>query len=201
MALKDIMAISGQSGLFKFISQGRNGIIVESLTDGRRSHVSASAKVSALSDIAIFTNDGEKPLREILNSIKEKENGGPTISQKSSNEELKKFFLVVEPNYDTERVYVSDIKKVVTWYNQLQELGILDFAEEVEETVSDENTDTVEKTADDKAEDKPAPKKKAQPKTAAGNEKKTAARIKTPTPKAKSASDGGMKKSPRQKKS
>ncbi|MDX9847570.1 MAG: DUF5606 domain-containing protein [Tenuifilaceae bacterium] len=198
MALKDIMAISGYSGLYKFVSQGRNGIIVESLTDGKRSHISASAKVSALSDIAIFTNDGEKPLREILNSIKEKENGGPTISAKSSNDELKKFFLTVEPNFDTERVYVSDIKKLVGWYNLLQEKGMLDFSEDVEEKQADDKaSDSSEAIAEDGA----APKKKAQPKSATAKEKKPAAPKKTPNPKAKPAGDVAAKKSGHQKKS
>ncbi len=198
MALKDIMAISGYSGLYKFVSQGRNGIIVESLIDGKRSHISASAKVSALSDIAIFTNDGEKPLREILNSIKEKENGGPTISAKSSNDELKKFFLAVEPNFDTERVYVSDIKKLVAWYNLLQEKGMLDFSEEVEEKQAEDNATDASETA---AEESAAPKKKAQAKTTTTKEKKTVTPKKTPIPKAKPAGDLAAKKSGHQKKS
>ena len=197
MALKDIMAISGQSGLFKFVSQGRNGIIVESLTDGKRTLVSASAKVSALSDIAIFTNDGEKPLREVLDKIKEKENSGPTIPHKSSNEELKKFFSQVVPDFDSERVYVSDIKKVVAWYNQLQGIGMLDFAEEVEEKgdATDDNSSQVS----DESSDKPAAKKKAQPKKALG-EKKTATQKKAGAPKAKPAGGAVSKKSPHQKK-
>lgn len=198
MALKDIMAISGQSGLFKFVSQARNGIIVESLVDGKRTLVSASAKVSALSDIAIFTNSGEKPLREVLDLIKEKENGGPTIPHKSSNEELKKFFLQVVPDFDTERVYVSDIKKVVAWYNQLQSIGMLDFAEEVDEAeILEEGKDEVVK---DEEKDKPAATKKSAPKKAASERKTTTAK-KTTTPKSKPASSGAPKKSPHQKKS
>ena len=196
MALKDIMAISGYSGLYKFVSQGRNGIIVESLTDGRRTQVSASAKVSTLSDIAIFTHDGEKSLREILNSIKTKEKGEPTISPKSSNEELKSYFLEVEPNYDTDRVYVSDIKKVVAWYNQLQIIGMLDFDEEVEEKQSEEQT---AETAEASGESAEKPKKKAQPKSTTAKKPGTAK--KTPLPRAKPAGDVGVKKSTHQKKS
>ncbi|NHB68249.1 DUF5606 family protein [Perlabentimonas gracilis] len=195
MALKDIMAISGYPGLYKYVSQGRNGIIVESLTDGKRSHIAASAKVSALSDIAIFTNDGEKPLREILNSIKGKENGGSTISHKSSNDELKKFFLEVEPNYDTDRVYTSDIKKVVSWYNQLQDLGMLDFEEE--EEVAEQNAENAEAT--EAGQEVKTPKAKAQPKSAAAKEKKPTAQKKAPAAKAKPAGDGA-KKSTHQKK-
>lgn len=200
MALKDIMAISGQPGLFKFVSQGRNGIIVESLTDGKRTHVSASAKVSALSDIAIFTNDGEKPLREVLEKIKEKENGGPTIPHKSSNDELKKFFIQVVPDFDAERVYVSDIKKVVAWYNQLQTIGMLDFAEEVEDTPESSADEQSKKSDEETAETAPAKKKSTTKKAAA--EKKPNIPKRTPAPKGKpGGGEAVQKKSPRQKKS
>jgi len=144
MELKDIMAISGHSGLFKFISQGRHGIIVESLVDGKRNNVSASAKVSALSDIAIFTNDAEVPLKEVLKKIREAENGAQAISHKSDDKELKKYFEKVLPDYDRDRVYASDIKKVINWYNQLQSLNVLDILD-VEEKQSEEKTDTEEK--------------------------------------------------------
>ena len=132
MELKDIMAISGHSGLFKFISQGRHGIIVESLTDGKRNNINASAKVSSLTDIAIFTNDGEIAFKDVLKKIKETENGGAAISQKSEDKELKKYFEKILPDYDRDRVYTSDIKKVITWYNQLQALNLLDIIEEKE---------------------------------------------------------------------
>lgn len=194
MALKDIMAISGQSGLFKFVSQGRNGIIVESLADGKRSHVSASAKVSALSDIAIFTNDGEKPLREVLDLIKQKENSGSSISHKSSNEELKSYFITVVPDYDVDRVYVSDIKKVVAWYNQLHSIGMLDFSEDVEEKVEEKEE---EKSKDEALAEKPAAKKKAPAKKTT---EKAVAPKKTPTPRSKSMGEGGVKKNIHQKK-
>ena len=139
MELKDIMAISGHSGLFKFISQGRHGIIVESLTDGKRTNVSASTKVSSLSDIAIFTQNAEVPFKDVLKKIKETESGAQAISQKSDDKELKKYFEKVLPEYDRERVYTSDIKKVITWYNQLQALNLLDIIEK-EEAPVDENT-------------------------------------------------------------
>ncbi len=155
MSLKDIMSISGHSGLFKFISQGRNGIIVESLTDGKRTHVPTTAKASALTDIAIFTNDGEKPLREVLDAIKQLESSMPSISPKSSNEQLKAHFQKVLPNFDAERVYVSDIKKVFSWYNQLQALNLIDFSEPVEEKIEEPDTTT------DKAEATETPKPKA----------------------------------------
>lgn len=133
MKLKEILAISGQSGLFKFVSQGRNGIIVESFSDKKRSFVNASAKVSTLEDIAIFTETEEKPLAEVLKSIFEKENGGEAISHKSSNDELIKYMEKILPDYDKERVYPSDIKKLVQWYNILKEQNLLVFDEEKEE--------------------------------------------------------------------
>ncbi len=190
MALKDIMSISGYSGLYKFISQGRSGIIVESLTDGKRMNVPASAKASALSDIAVFTTDGEKSLREVLDAIKQLEKSKPTISHKSDNNQLKAHFLKVLPNFDTERVYTSDIKKVFAWYNQLQALNILDFSEPVEEKIEEvaakENTEAVpaakpkaKKTAATttgpapKKETKKAEPKKVAPKSAAPAKKAT----------------------------
>ncbi len=133
MALKDIMAISGHSGLFKFLSQGRQGIIVEALADGKRSSVSASAKASTLSDIAIFTNDGETPLKEILKKIREVENGAQSINPKSDDKELRAYFEKIVPDFDKERVYTSDIRKVFTWYNQLQALNMLELLDEKEE--------------------------------------------------------------------
>ena len=146
MELKDIMAISGHSGLFKFISQGRHGIIVESLTDGKRSNVSASAKVSSLADIAIFTSDGEIAFRDVLKKIKELSNGEQAISHKADDKELKKYFEKVLPDYDRDRVYTSDIKKVINWYNQLQALNLLDILEKEEKeeepkTESDSESD------------------------------------------------------------
>ena len=143
MELKDIMAISGHSGLFKFISQGRHGIIVESLIDGKRNNVSASAKVSALSDIAIFTNDAEVPLKDVFKKIREAENGAQAISHKSDDKELKKYFEKILPDYDRDRVYSSDIKKVINWYNQLQNLNVLDILD-IEEKESKEETETKE---------------------------------------------------------
>ena len=144
MELKDIMAISGHSGLFKFISQGRHGIIVESLSDAKRISVSASSKVSSLTDIAIFTNDGEIAFKAVLKKIREVENGGPVINQKSEDKELKKYFEKILPEYDRERVYTSDIKKVIAWYNQLQALNHLDIIDKEEALVEESSTATEE---------------------------------------------------------
>lgn len=181
MALKDIMAVSGQPGLFRFLSQGRNGIIVESLVDGKRSHISTSAKVSALSDISIFTNSGDKPLREVLELIKNKEGGKPTISHKAEGEELKKYFTQLLPDYDDQKVYVSDIKKVVAWYNLLQSKDMLDFKEEEPE---EEKTAGGEEATDKQDTDINTGVKKEQLKVSEGKAKQPVAKKPT-TPKAK----------------
>jgi len=136
MALKDILVISGQSGLFRFISQGRNSVIVESLSDHKRTTIPATAKVSMLEDIAVFTQNEDVPLREIFKKIQTKENGGAAISHKSPDAMLKNYFAEVLPDFDQDRVYLSDIRKVVLWYNSLHELGITDF--EAEEEIAEE---------------------------------------------------------------
>lgn len=135
MNLKDILAISGYPGLYKFVSQAKNGIIVESLLDKKRFHAYPSAKVSALDDVAIFTTTGETPLKDVLSKILEKEQGAPAINPKTStNDELKTYFSAVIPDYNSEKVYISDIKKVLLWYNILQQLDMLKIPDDEEET-------------------------------------------------------------------
>jgi hypothetical protein len=141
MKLKDILSISGKSGLFKFISQGRNGIIVESFDDHKRTVVHSSAKVSALEDIAIFTDSEEVSLAKVFKKLYEKEAGKPTIDHKSSPDELKALLVSILPNYDRERVYVSDIKKLVHWYNILLGLNLLIPEEETEEEKNEDSTE------------------------------------------------------------
>ncbi|MCQ2606503.1 MAG: DUF5606 domain-containing protein [Bacteroidales bacterium] len=132
--LKDILSISGQSGLFKLVAQSSRSIIVESLETGKKIPVYFSSKVSALEDIAIYTEDEEVPLAEIFEKIYKMENKGQTsISSKSTNEDIKDYFGDVLPNYDKERVYVSDMKKVLNWYNILCAKGLLNFEEKAEE--------------------------------------------------------------------
>lgn len=134
MTFKDIMAISGHAGLFRFVAQGRSGIIVESLTDNKRMQVPATAKVSTLRDISIYTSTGEEPLSKVLERIRVLENDANAIDHKSDNEEIKAYFLKVLPEFDEDRVYLSDMKKIISWYNQLQKIGMLDFSDEEEET-------------------------------------------------------------------
>jgi hypothetical protein len=128
--LKGILAISGQSGLYKVLSEGKNNVIVESLLTGKRSTVYTDAKMSALEDIAIYTTEEDLPLRKVFRKISDKENGGQAINAKSSPEELKNYFAEVLPDYDKERVYFSDIKKVISWYNLLQEKELLNLEED-----------------------------------------------------------------------
>lgn len=157
--LKDLMAISGHAGLFKFISQARNGIIVESLETGKRMNAFATMKVSALEDIAIYTDDKEIPLEEVLVSLHKYENGGEAISPKSDPEDLKDYFSAILPEYDRERVYVSDIKKVLAWYNLLLKYDLLKPDEEKPakkpaEKEAPEDKTPEDKTSEDKADAK-----------------------------------------------
>ena len=131
--LKGILSISGQSGLFKLVAESKNNIIVESLETQKRMPVYSTVKVSALEDIAIYTETEDKPLKEIFKAISDQEDGGTAISHKSANNELKSYFEKVVPDYDKDRVYISDIRKVLMWYNTLQEKGMLDFTEEEDE--------------------------------------------------------------------
>lgn len=136
--LKGILSISGQTGLFKLIAESKNNIIVESLETLKRIPVHSTSKVSALEDIAIYTENGDVPLKVVFKAISEKENGGPALSPKVTVNELKTYFEKVVPEYDKDRVYVSDIKKVLLWYNTLQQKNLLDFTE-VEEKKEQED--------------------------------------------------------------
>ena len=144
--LKGILSISGQSGLFKMVAEAKNNIIVESLDTQKRIPVYSTSKVSALEDIAIYTETSDIPLKDILKAISDKEEGGSALSHKSSGDELKKYFVEVVPDYDKDRVYVSDIKKVLQWYNTLHEKDMLDFTEVEKDTEETAPTEDVEKT-------------------------------------------------------
>lgn len=130
MNLKDILAISGEGTLFKFIAQGKNAVIVENLETGRRFSAGASARVSALDEISIYTTGEDVPLGKVMDLIREKENGGAALSHKQPDSDLKKYFAEVLPEYDRERVYTSDIRKVLHWYNILHKLNLLVMEEE-----------------------------------------------------------------------
>ena len=128
-----MLSIAGKPGLFKLVAQNKGGVVVESLLDGKRTSISASANVSSLGDIAIYTYEEEVALRDVLKAMAEVTGGKEALSHKSSKNELEDFFGEVLPKFDQERVYVSDIKKVVQWFNILAKnelLHILDATEE-----------------------------------------------------------------------
>lgn len=131
--LKTILSIAGKPGLYKLISQGKNMLIVESVnTEKKRSPAYGNEKIISLADIAMYTDDAEVPLYDVLEAMKTKENGAVTaINPKKANaEELREYLGEVLPNFDRERVYVADIKKLISWYNILVTNGITDFKPE-----------------------------------------------------------------------
>lgn len=127
MELKEILAISGQPGLYKYVAQSTRGVIVESLVDGRRMNVSASSKVSALTEISMYTEGDDMPLAEIFTKIYAHTGGKEAVSHKETPEKLKAAFAEVLPEYDRERVHVSDIKKCFAWFNTLVAAGFTEF--------------------------------------------------------------------------
>lgn len=130
MTLDKILSISGKPGLYQLLTQTRSGFVGESLLDGKRLSVGIRHNVSVLSEIAIYTLEEEIPLREVFQKIKEKENGKKTsVSHKDDKLKLEEYFFEVLPNYDEDRVYPSDIKKIIQWYNLLVDKGFADFAE------------------------------------------------------------------------
>lgn len=132
--LKEILSISGKPGLYKLISNGKNMLIVESLIDGKRIPAYSKDKVVSLGDIAIFTETAEEKLGIVLESIKNKENGAAcSVDVKANNDELRKYMTEILPEYDKERVYPSDIRKLISWYNVLITSGIADFSEKKED--------------------------------------------------------------------
>ncbi|MFO7869162.1 MAG: DUF5606 domain-containing protein [Bacteroidales bacterium] len=155
--LKDILSISGQSGLFKLVAQSQKNIIVENVQTKKRVPVYQTTKVSALDDIAIYTEDEEKPLYEVFKEIFSIENKKKTsVSHKDSANEIKDYFEDILPEYDKERVYISDMKKVISWYNILIETNILpeliaeEESQEKEETKTEESSNT--ETSEDSSE-------------------------------------------------
>ncbi len=129
MSLEKILTISGKPGLYQLQNQTRSGFLATSLVDGKKISVSGRHNVSLLSEIAIYTLTKELPLREVFLKISEKEGGKEAINHKVSKDQLEEYFFAVLPDYDEDRVYPSDIKKVVQWYNLLIKNGITDFSE------------------------------------------------------------------------
>ena len=157
MELKEILSVSGKPGLFKVIAHTKSGLIVESLIDKKRIPVYASDKISNLEDISIFTTDEDILLKDVLKLIFDKEKGGPCIESKADDKKLKEYMEAVLPQYDKDRVYLSDIKKLFSWYNLLQKNNLLDFSEKPEEGGEEPATDDADPIV---APKKPAAKKK-----------------------------------------
>lgn len=128
MGLDKILAIAGKPGLYKLVTQTRGGFVAQSLIDGRKISVGIQQNVSILSEIAIYTLTEEVPLREVLKKIEAKENGEQTsISHKDGKDKLEEYFFEILSDYDEDRVYASDIKKVIQWYNILQKNDLLNL--------------------------------------------------------------------------
>jgi hypothetical protein len=160
MTLDKILAIAGKPGLFALKIQTRTGFVAESLIDGKKITVGLKSNVSLLSEISVYTYTEEKPLTEIMRTIAIKEDNGPAISHKEENSKLTAYFLEVLPDYDQERVYPSDIKKILNWYNMLQAKGLVSKEEPKIENAEEVLDKVVKEVAAEKA-DKPAKKTKS----------------------------------------
>jgi hypothetical protein len=159
MVLKDILAISGEPGLFRYIAQGKNAIIVEHLETKKRSSAHGSAKVSSLEDIAIFTEKEDMPLSRVFDLIHEKENGGTAPDPKEDVNKLKNWFENVLPEYSKDKVYTSDIKKVALWYNTLHKMDLLIKEEPKQEAETETAGEESEKEKSETPEKKNSKKK------------------------------------------
>ena len=188
MDLSGVISISGRPGLYKVIAQGKNSIIVESLIDKKRFPAYATDRISAVDDISIYTFDGDKPLKEILADIYAKQEGKEAPSHKEDISVLIAFILEVLPNYDDERVYPSDIKKLIQWYNMLLKAGYLEPKEAEAETTEEEapkaaKPKAAKKVATDTAKET-KPKAEPKKKPVAGASKAKAAAPKKATKQA-----------------
>jgi hypothetical protein len=138
--LKKILSVSGQRGLFLYLSQARNGVIVESLETKQRTTFGTSAKISSMADISVYTTTEDVSLKEVFTGMAQKLKNGPAMSSKEDPKKIKAFFKEVLPEYDEDRFYVSHMKKILDWYNLLQKFASLEFVEEEEDTPSEETS-------------------------------------------------------------
>jgi len=184
MEVEGIISVAGKPGLYKVVGQTKNGVIVEGLADNKRLAMNSSSKMSALQDIAIYTYTEEIPLVDVLDMIRLKEAGKPTIGHKSSSNVLLSYFREILKDFDEDRVYPSDIKKVISWYNTLQKAGLaIETVEEKDEAVEKPKPKPKAKAKPKTKEAEEKPKAKAKPKTKEAEEKPKA-KAKT-KPKAK----------------
>lgn len=183
MNLSGIIAIAGKPGLYKVLAQSKNGLIVESLIDGKRIPAYATHKVSALEDISIYTYSEDIPLSVVFKALFDKEDGGAAIAHNSKPDELRDYLMTILPDYDQERVYASDLKKLFSWYNLLHKSGNLVLKEEEVKEEAPKAKVKAEKKVETGAKAKPAAKKAAPKKKA--SEKVDAEKAETKKPVAK----------------
>jgi hypothetical protein len=176
MNIKGIIAISGRPGLFKVVAQSKNSVIVESMIDKKRFPAYASEKISTLEDISIFTYDDDVKLTDVFKTIFDKYEGGECISHKSDTKELAKTLTEILPNFDQERVYPSDIKKIFQWYNLIHGAGLMTVEEEA--TTEEAATETEKPVKEVKAKKDEAKK----PIAAAPNKSAKPANVKKAAP-------------------
>ncbi len=127
MELKDILAISGMPGLYKYVARSQRGVIVESLIDGKRLNAAMASKMSALTEISMFTENEDVPLATVLTNIYNHTGGKEAVSHKESPEKIQAYMAEILPDYDRERVHLSDMKKLFQWYNILVNAGMTEF--------------------------------------------------------------------------
>ncbi|MBP6073118.1 MAG: DUF5606 domain-containing protein [Flavobacterium sp.] len=161
MNIEKILSISGKPGLYALKVQTRSGFVAESLIDGKKITVGMKSNVSLLSEISLYTYTEEKPLVEVLRAIAIKENEGAAISHKEDNDKLTNYFLEVVPDYDQSRVYPSDIKKILNWYNLLQSKGLVSKEEPKIENADSVKEEVVKEVKAKKATEKKTTAKKA----------------------------------------
>jgi hypothetical protein len=130
MDLNKILSIAGKPGLYKLVAQSKNGLIIESLLDGKRMNAFMNEKISSLEEISLFSHNEDVALKDVLRNMFNQTKGQKAIDNKADDAAVKAFFGQIVPDYDKERVYVSHMRKVIGWYNLLLEKGILDYAEE-----------------------------------------------------------------------
>lgn len=150
MDLSGVISIGGMSGLYKVISQAKNGFIVESLADKKRMPAYSHYKISALQEISVFTKNEDMPLKDVFQKIFDKQAGAPAIDHKSADDQLKKFFSEAVPDHDAERVHTSDIRKIIMWYNMLQKTDLLTKKEESDDEAAALLSDTEKNKASQK---------------------------------------------------
>jgi len=196
--LKEILAVSGKPGLYKLVSRAKNMLIIESLTDQKRIPAYSRDKVISVADVSVYTTDGDLLVGEILTKIKEKENGGSVSVDlnKATPDEIRAYFAEIVPTFDREKVYPTDIKKLLKWYEILIANGITDFStkEDTEETKTEE-AGTDAPTKEEEKASKSATVAKAKP-TAAKRKDASLTSVRTAKPaKAKSTNAAATKKS------